>query len=244
MSLDAQVVSAAAQALSGSSGFWFTRRCLMFELCRRGAWPDPGPGLRACEQDFGAALATYEREFGRLALLVRPEEAVLGVGPEDLATFDLPADLFDYAIARVVLLERMDLCLMLIANGFHHEIEVALTVPPQFPSHVWDRIHAQLDAGLRTTFLAIHDYGGSSGAWLGAIDEQLGDHEAAEVFPTGLTMSWVSRLGVGLRGPDQVDQVDQAASNSYALLEELPPLRIMRWIYERVARGAEDVGFG
>jgi hypothetical protein len=33
-------------------------------------------------------------------------------------------------------------------------------------------------------------------------------------------------------------------SGSYALLEELTPLRAMRWIYGRVARGAEDVGFG
>ena len=33
-------------------------------------------------------------------------------------------------------------------------------------------------------------------------------------------------------------------SGSYALIEELPPLRAMRWIYGRVAKGAEDVGFG
>ena len=36
----------------------------------------------------------------------------------------------------------------------------------------------------------------------------------------------------------------QLASDISALLEELPPLRAMRWIYKRVARGAEDVGFG
>jgi hypothetical protein len=238
--LDAQTVRAAAEALSGASGFWFTRRCLMFELCRRGAWPDPDVDLDACERDFALALANLEREVGRasggLARLVRPEEAIPGVGPADLDTFDLPADLFDYSIARVALIERMDLCLMLIANGLHREIEVALTVPPAFPTHVWGRIHAQLDAGLRTTFLAIHDYGGSSTAWLAAIDEQLGEHEAAQVAPTGLTISWSSRLGIPLRGP--------ARTNSYALLEELPPLQLMRWIYERVARGAEDVGFG
>lgn len=234
--LDAQLVCAAAQALSGSTGFWFTRRCLMFELCRRGAWPDPGADLEGCERDFAAALSEYERDAGCLARLVRPEQAIAGVGPADLDTFDLPADLFDYSIARVALVERMDLALMLIANGLHREIEVAVTVPPKFPSHVWGRIRAQLDAGLRTTFLAIHDYEGSSAAWLGAVDEQLGAHEAAEVFPTGLTVAWVARLGIPLRGP-----VD---SSSYALLEELPPLGLMRWVYERVARGAEDVGFG
>jgi hypothetical protein len=234
--LDAQTVCAAAQALSGASGFWFTRRCLMFELCRREAWPDPGVDLDGCERDFAVALADYERESGGLARLVRPEQAIEGVGPADLDTFDLPADLFDYSIARVALIERMDLCLMLIANGLHREIEVALTVPPAFPTHVWGRIRAQLDAGLRTTFLAIHDYHGSSAAWLGSIDEQLGEHEAAQVIPTGLTVSWSSRLGIPLRGP--------VRTNSYALLEELPPLQVMRWIYERVARGAEDVGFG
>lgn len=231
--LDAEVVGAATAALSGSTGFWFTRRCLMFELCRRDAWPDPGDELDVCERDFAAALAKYERVAGRLPRLVRPEEAVLGIGPAELETYDLPADLFDYSIARIVLVQRLDLCLMLIANGLHREIEVALTVPPNFPSHVWGRVHVQLDAGLRTSFLAIHDHDGSSGAWLASIDEQLSGHDNAEVFPSGLTMPWVSRLGLSVRGP-----------SSYALLEELPPLRLMRWVYERVVRGAEDVGFG
>jgi hypothetical protein len=134
---------------------------------------------------------------------------------------------------------------MLIANGFHREIELALTVPPEFPSrpggraefptHVWARIRAQLDAGLRTTFLAVHDCGGSADAWLDQIDEELGSHECAEVNRVGLTVPWAFRLKLPVRGPD---------GPSYALLEELTPLRAMRWIYGRVSRGAEDVGFG
>jgi hypothetical protein len=276
MILSAQTVAEAAKALSRASGFWFTRRCLMFELCRRGAWPDPGTDLDGCERDFAAALAEHERRAGQLSRLVRPETAIAGIGPQDLQAHDLPADLFDYSIQRVALFQRKDLCLMLVANGLHREIELALTVAPDFPTHVWARIHAQLDAGLRTTFLAVHDCGGSSEAWLAEVEQQLGVHEAAEVFGVGLTVPWAFRLRLPVRGPeavrgpgtsrspatgpagrgpamrrgDEAEDVEAEAfepmlrSGSYALLEELTPLRAMRWIYGRVARGAEDVGFG
>jgi hypothetical protein len=255
MTLERQTVEQASKALSRSSGFWFTRRSLMFELCRRGAWPDPGSDLEGCERDFAAALAEHERSAGRLPRLVRPEEAIPGIGPADLQSYDLPPDLFDYSIQRVALVQRMDLGLMLIANGLHREIELALTVPPEFPTHVWSRIRAQLDAGLRTTFLAIHDCGGTSEAWLAAIERELGSHEAAEVVRVGLTVPWAFRLRLTVRGrpvpgretasgasPDEFEPL--LRSGSYALLEELTPLRAMRWIYGRVSRGAEDVGFG
>lgn len=283
--LDAQTVEQAVNVMSRASGFWFTRRCLMFELCRRGAWPDPGTygahdesggesGLDACERDFAAALAEYESRVGQLPRLVRPEAAVAGIGPEQLQAYALPPDLFDYSIQRVAVFQRMDLCLMLIANGMHREIELALTVSPDFPTHVWARIRAQLDAGLRTTFLAVHDCGGTSEAWLAQLEEQLGAHEAAEVFGVGLTVPWAFRMRIPVRGPAAARGPAVARgpepgrgsamaggpamgagpanesfepmlrSGSYALLEELTPLRAMRWIYGRVARGAEDVGFG
>lgn len=247
LAFDPQLVDAAARALSGASGFWFTRRGLMFELCRRDAWPDPQADLDAQEQAFAAALAAYEADHGELGRLVRPELAPPGIGAGDLERMDLPADLFDYAVARVALVERLDLCLMLIANGLHRGIEVALCVPPNFPSHVWERVRAQLDAGLRTTFLTIHDYSPSSGPWLAAIDAQLREHEDAEIVPAGLTMPWLSRLQLPLRGESADTEGDADAASqapSYALIEELPPLRIMRWVYGRVATGAEDIGFG
>jgi hypothetical protein len=292
MTLAPEVVEQAVKALSRASGFWFTRRCLMFELCRRSAWPDPGTygesggesGLDACERDFAEALAEHERRVGQLPRLVRPEDALAGIGPADLETFDLPADLFDYSIQRVAVFQRKDLCLMLIANGMHREIELALTVAPDFPTHVWARVRAQLDAGLRTTFLAVHDCGAASEAWLAEIEDQLGAHEGAEVFGVGLTVPWAFRLRVPVRGPEAprgpgpsgpgggpeskrgpgmsgmsgmprrpsmpgLEEADPSfepmlRSGSYALLEELTPLRAMRWIYGRVARGAEDVGFG
>lgn len=287
MTLEPEAVEQAVKALSRASGFWFTRRCLMFELCRRNAWPDPGNDLDACERDFAAALAEHERRAGQLSRLVRPEDALPGIGPADLETFDLPSDLFDYSIQRVAVFQRKDLCLMLIANGMHREIELALTVAPDFPTHVWARIRAQLDAGLRTTFLAVHDCGAASEAWLAEIEEQLGAHEGAEVFGVGLTVPWAFRLRVPVRGPEAprtaghagpargpeskrgpgmsgtpgmpamprrpsmpgLEEADPSfepmlRSGSYALLEELTPLRAMRWIYGRVARGAEDVGFG
>jgi hypothetical protein len=284
--LDAKELEQAVKAMSRSSGFWFTRRCLMFELCRRNAWPDPGTDLDGCEREFAAALAEHESRTGQLARLVRPETAIAGIGLDDLETFDLPADLFDYSIQRVAVFQRKDLCLMLIANGLHREIELALTVPPDFPTHVWARIRAQLDAGLRTTFLAVHDCGAASEAWLAEVEEQLGSHDGAEVFGVGLTVPWAFRLRIPVRGAEPgrapaagrvpaagrgptagrgrplargpagpamgrgpAEEADDSfepmlRSGSYALLEELTPLRAMRWIYGRVARGAEDVGFG
>lgn len=247
MTLDPKVVEQAAGALSRAGKFWFTRRCLMFELCRRGAWTDPGKyesGLDGCERDFAAALAEHELRAGQLARLVRPEAAIAGIEPADLQAQALPGDLFDYAIQRVALFQRMDLCLMLIANGFHREIELALTVPPEFPTHVWARIRAQLDAGLRTTFLAVHDCGAASEAWVAAIEAEFESYDCVEVARVGLTVPWAFRLKIPVRGPAPDGAGSSDKPPSYALLEELTPLRAMRWIYGRVSRGAEDTGFG
>lgn len=230
--IDRDALAAALVALQGQRGFWFTRRCLMFELVRRGAWPDPEHDLATCEASFALALAEHEREHGPLAKLVRPELASPGLRVDELARFDLPADLFDYSIQRVALFERLDLCLMLIANGFHREIEIALTVPPEFPSHVWGRIADQIAAGLPTTFLAVTDCGETHEAWLDGLDHRYG---AGKVRRVDLGVPWAHKLGLRLRG---------TRSGSEALLEELPPLLLMRWIYRRVARGAEDIGFG
>jgi hypothetical protein len=253
--LDEKTVEQAVKALSRGNKFWFTRRCLMFELLRKNAWRDPGTDLEGCERDFAEALAEHERRVGQLARLVRPETAVAGMDPADLQGGALPSDLFDYSVQRVALFQRMDLCLMLIANGFHREIELALTVPPEFPTHIWARIRAQLDAGLRTTFLAVHDCGASSEEWLAAIEDEFGAHEHAEVARVGLTVPWAFRLRLPVRGPAPDGRnappispdkpfEPMLRSGSYALLEELTPLRAMRWIYGRVAKGAEDVGFG
>jgi hypothetical protein len=246
--LDADALAAARAALEGMRGFWYTRRCLMFELVRRGAWPDPGDELDACEAAFAGALARHEHEQGPLARLVRPELAIAGLRDDELARWDLPPDLFDYSIQRVALFERLDLCLMLIANGFHREIEIALTVPPEFPTHVWPRIEQQIAANLPTTFLAICDCGEAHEAWLDGLDARFGSGQVRRV---GLTVPWASKLGLPLRdtrspreNPLDTNGADVLRSGSHALLEELPPLMVMRWIYRRVARGAEDIGFG
>lgn len=246
-SLAVESLAAARAALEGMRGFWYTRRCLMFELVRRGAWPDPGDALDACEAAFADALAEHEHEQGPLARLVRPELAIAGLRDDELARWDLPPDLFDYSIQRVALFERLDLCLMLIANGFHREIELALTVPPEFPTHVWPRIEQQIAAGLPTTFLAITDFGEAHEAWLDGLDARYG---AGRVRRVGLTVPWAAKLGLPLRArmplTEALDTPDATVlrSGSHALLEELPPLALMRWIYRRVARGAEDIGFG
>lgn len=230
--LDSTIVLAAARELSAASGFWFTRRILMFELCRREAWPDPGSDLDACETEFATALAALERAHGRLERLIRPEE----LAPIQVSPASLPPDVLDYSVARVALFERLDLCLMVIANGMHRTIEVAPTVPPAFPAHVWPRIQAQIDAGLRTTFLAIHDLSPASQSWVQDLDAQLRTRGEVELVRAGLTMPRLQPLGLPLRTDGQ--------GAGYALLEELTPLRALRTIYRRVCRGAEDIGFG
>ena len=89
---------------------------------------------------------------------------------------------------------------------------------------------------MRTTFLAVHDLSPSSQRWFDGLETRFSEDKDIELVPAGLTMPWIARLGLPLRscGPEA----------SYALVEELPPLQILRTVYRWVARGAEDIGFG
>lgn len=253
MSLTARDFEEALPALTSGGVFRYTRRNLMFELCRRGAWPDPAGDPDGCERAFEAALAEYEAREGRLEHLIRPEEAPPGLAPEERAKMDLPRDLFDFAVRRVAVFERKDTCLLFIANGFHRRIEMALTAHPGFPSHVWENLEAQLDARMRTTFFLVHDCRAESQAWARETRRALGRHRAARFQRVGLTVPWVFRMRMPMRTLDS--ELEEAAARgqsfdnlvrtgSYALLEELRPVQAMRFVYRRTARGAEDIGFG
>jgi hypothetical protein len=248
-------VEAAVAAVSSDGAFWYTRRNLMYELCRAGAWPDPGSDPEGAHARFADALAEHEAEHAPLAELIRPEHASPGLAPEDLATLELPEDLFDYSVRRVVVLDRIDTCLLLVTNAFHRRIEVAPVAYPGFPSHVWARIARQLEAGVRTTFFAVHDCSAAGYAWLHRLRDELRPHDAAELVHVGLSVPWAFRLRLPVRstgkpvdpsvlsGPGR-DFMPLLRAGSYAELEELRPLQALRWIYRRTARGAEDVGFG
>jgi hypothetical protein len=253
--LPAAPLAAAVAAVSSDGVFWYTRRNLMYELCRAGAWPDPGADPEGAHARFAAALSEHEAEHEPLARLIRPEHASPGLSAADLATLDLPADLFDYSVRRVVVLDRIDTCLLLVTNGFQRRLECAPVAFPGFPSHVWERLEAQLVAGVSTTFFAVHDCSAAGYAWLHGLREALRRHELAELVHVGLSVPWAFRLRLPVRstgrpvdpevlsGPGR-DFVPLLRTGGYAELEELRPLEALRWIYRRTARGAEDVGFG
>jgi hypothetical protein len=260
-SLAPPVLATAVAAVSSDGAFWYTRRNLMYELVRAGTWPDPGSDPEDAHTRFAAALAAHEAEHGRLERLIRPENASPGLTASDLDALDLPSDLFDYTVRRVVVLDRLDSCLLLITNGLHRKLEVAPVAVVDggsdlgFPSHVWARVQAQLAAGIPTTFFAVHDCNAAGYAWLVRLREQLLRHEAAALVHVGLSVPWAFRLRLPVRstgkpadpallsGPGR-DFMPLLSAGSYAELEELRPLQALRWIYRRTARGAEDVGFG
>lgn len=248
-------VAAAVAGVSSDGAFAYTRRNLMYELIRAGVWPDPGSDPEGAHARFAESLAAYEAEHGSLATLIRPEHASPGLDPDDPSTLELPEDLFDYSVRRVVVLDRVDTCLLLVTNGFHRKIEVAPVAYPGFPSHVWARIARQLETGVRTTFFAVHDCSAAGYGWLHRLRDELRRHDTAELVHVGLSVPWAFRLRLPVRstgkpvdpsvlsGPGR-DFMPLLRAGSYAELEELRPLQALRWIYRRTARGAEDVGFG
>jgi hypothetical protein len=74
------------------------------------------------------------------------------------------------------------------------------------------------------------------------------------IADVGLSFAQAFELGVEVRrtgptrdvplGPGALDDGPLLASGYYAHLEALPPAALLRWAYERVARGAEEHGFG
>ena len=242
-------IEQAADALSLGGRFWFSRRNLYYELVRRGQLPGPtAPG----ERDLGGlerALDAVERAAGPLARLLRPERV-----PHTMALGDLPPDLFDYAVRRAVVLERLEPLLVLAQNGFHHRIEVALVTEDGFPEHVWAQLERQLAAGVATRFYALHDCTLEGYGLAARLRRRLRAAPSAKVLDIGLRVAHALDLGLPLRrGPtpsllpsESLDAQEQRmlGEGSYAELEELPPLEAMRFVYRRIARRVADAGFG
>jgi hypothetical protein len=252
--LPSEVVREAIARVSAGGRFAYTRKNLFYELVRRGAVADPGADLEGALVSFGERLAAFEREHGELAGLVR----TAGIA-ELPPPAELPPDVLDYAVRRVLVFDDLETCLLFVRNGFHRRIEVGLVVHPgasampRFPAHVWARLHAQLEAGLSTQFFLVHDCSAAARKWKAAVVAELGGHAQARVHDVGLTFPWAFRLRIPVRStgrppdfeiPARHEWRGLLAVGSWAELQELRPLAAMRWVYRRVARGHEDVGFG
>jgi len=242
----AQVVRA-VRRLSARGRYWFNRRHLFYELRRRGQLPEVDP---VGEMDrFASLLTRYEAEHGRLARLVRPEALV-----DPSARPPLAGDVLDYAVRRVIVFQHLDTLLAFAKSGFQHKMVVALVTLDGFPDHVWGRLRDQLDAGLPTTFYALHDCTGEGYGLAAAIARQLAGWERARTIDAGLHLAHAMELGVPLRQEPPVgldeslraesDEARMLADGSYAHFEAIRPLRGMRWVWSRLHRRAEDAGFG
>jgi hypothetical protein len=258
--LDHGMLAAVAARLSLGGQFWYTRRQLFYELVRKGALADPAQDPDAALAEFSRSLAACEAAGGELPKLIRPERLVdLPPPPE------LPPDVLDYSVRRVLVFESIDTCLFFVCNGFHRRIEVGLVAwaPPgpdgtgaQFPAHVWERLRTQLDdAALSTDFFLIADSDVNARRWRAQVHADLGGRPHVRIRDAGLTFPWAFRLRIPVRStghapepelviPERHEWRGLLMVGSYAHLEELRPLKLMRWVYRRVARGAEDVGFG
>lgn len=251
-------VREAASALALGK-FLFTPRNLCWELVRREAWPAPADGTppRAAMTAFRAALAAHEHERGRLPGLIRAAEARAAVPPPHLP------DVFDYSVRRVLVFDRVETFLLFAMNGFHRKIEVGLVVlegrTKSFPEHVARRLERQLASGLRTAFYVVHDASPRGHRLRGLTRRHFAEYGKPRLADVGLSFAQAFRMGIPVRkGPARApaaassatspargleDQLLLAAGN-YAHLEELAPLPLLRFAYERIARGPDDLGFG
>jgi hypothetical protein len=246
--LSALALADAAATLSHDGEFLFTPRNLYYELIRRGAWPAPSGSARQALLEFRRALGDHQRAHHRIDGLIRAHEARAAVPPATLR------DVFDYSVRRVLVFDRVETFLLFAMNGFHRKIEVALLAHPDFPAHVARRLERQLAGGLRTAFYTVHDASRSGSKLRARTKKLLLPHGKPRLADVGLSFAQAFRLGIpvrmgkpsagGERGPGALEEQLLLASGNYAHVEEMPPLALMRWVYERIARGPDDLGFG
>jgi hypothetical protein len=250
-------VEAAARTLARGT-FTFSTRQLFYQLVRAGGWPAPEGAPRAARVAFRRALGDHVARNGRVHGLLSARAARAAVPP-----LGAP-DLNDYSVRRVLVLDRVETMLIFALNGFHRKIEVALLAcpgaPPHFgfPEHVSQRLELQLKSGLRTAFYTLHDASRRGVQLPSTLRERLTGVGAPRIVDVGLTFAQAFRSGIAVRtgvtpilrsrepsGPP-LDREEELllASGSYAHLEELPPLELLRWAYERISRGPEELGFG
>jgi hypothetical protein len=117
------------------------------------------------------------------------------------------------------------------------------------------RLEKQLEAGLRTAFYTLHDAGARGAKLRGRVKRSLAAHGKPRIADAGMTFAQAFHLGVPVRRRELSGKVTLAEhvdseealflhSGSYAHLEEMRPLDLMKFAYTRISRGAEELGFG
>jgi hypothetical protein len=247
--LSAKELRAAVAAVSSEGTFSFTLRNLFYELVRRESLPGPTREPEDGLASLRGAVRRYERQHGVLHALIRPDRVARRRPPRSVEP-----DLYDYSVRRVIAFDRIDTMLLFAMNGFHRRVEVGLVVLDGFPGHVWSALRRQLRAGTPTTFLVVHDCDAHGLDAATAATRKLARYPSARVVDLGLSFTQALRLGIPVRTAEtrpsrqRAQATDRAhvllSQGNYAHFEEMPPLRAMRWVYQRVAKGAVDVGFG
>jgi hypothetical protein len=238
----------AASAVSSGGKARFTPRNLYYEMVRRQSLPPPGPTPREDLVRFRRDLADHAKDPA-LAGLISLRDARRAVPSASLP------DVFDYSVRRVLVFDRAETFLLFAHNGFHRKIEVALIAHPNFPAHVAHRLEKQLEAGLRTAFYTLHDAGARGAKLRGRVKRSLAAHGKPRIADAGMTFAQAFRLGVPVRRRELSGKVTLAEhfdseealflrSGSYAHLEEMRPLDLLKFAYTRISRGAEELGFG
>ncbi len=251
MTLSRLALRDAARAVSAGGKARYTARNLYYELVRQEALPSPALRPRGALLAFRAQLAA-RADDPALAGLISLRDAKAKVPAASLP------DVFDYSVRRVLVFDRAETFLLFAHNGFHRKIEVALLAfgpSAGFPAHVAHRLEKQLAAGLRTAFYGMHDAGARGARLPARVKRAMSVHGRPRVADAGLTFAQAFRLGVPVRErsltrPPHVgknadpEEALFLSSGSYAHLEEMRPLDLLRWAYERVSKGAEEMGFG
>lgn len=247
-------VTESAAHLSRAGRYHFTRRNLYYELVRRSVCPAPEGQPRAALDTFRQALTEHERAEGELPGLIRSGRVMLRRSTRT-SVAEAPPDLFEYDVRRVLVFDRADTFLLFAMNGFHRRIEMGLVLHPGFPAWVWRSLERQLERGVSASFHTVHDCNTRGYALRRRLERALAKYPRAKITTLGLHFGQAFQLGVPVRTvgsrvsweyePGQETGTDLLlASGSYAHLEELPPLELLRWAYARVAKGHEEAGFG
>ncbi len=236
-------IQRSAAALSCDGVFFFTIGNLFFELQRRGLvrpglGNDPQQTLRRFEQEIDARTAAHP-----IPQLLRPERSRDALPPTQ--------DALQYAVRRVVVCDSLDMLWLLAANRFHLEIEVGFVTADGYPAHVDKRITEQVTAGFHTTFLLLHDCNQRAVALRSEWAERF-TGDACRIRDVGMRFNQVFNLGLTVHaaGERLLDADDRRptelllSQGCHAYLEEMPPLRLLQWLYKRIARREEHVGFG
>ena len=251
-------VKQAVKHLSKGGRFRFTFRNLYYKLIRTGDWPQPQQEPVTTLERFKNALQDYEDQHGPIPGRIRNVDRLSEV---NLAT--LPPDVADYTTRRVLVFDRQEVFLSFVFNGFFRKLEIGLLLWPDYPSLVSSTIHEHLAAGAKTSLYLLHDCNRAGYD----LREQIKDafHEygnKAHIVDLGLRFRQASNLGIPIRA--DVAREDTAdldplqfgdsgerqearlmlRSGCFAHLEELPPLRMLRWTYSRIATRTQDIGYG